>query len=106
MTRREAPELAALRTELAEARALRWSGLAVPERTVAPPASRVAAWETSLSTWAPFKTWALSSRPLYPTRLSALIALRLAKEQECAKVLAGIDALIVAERQIPGESLG
>lgn len=127
MTKKEAAEMEVLREELAEARALRWSGLILP-RTLPPPQNGyLNGWQFSShdrGSVSPIWTektahghghraddgnWVERQKHhpsqngirVFEARLYALIALRLAKEQECAVVLARIDQQIVDEREKP-----
>lgn len=119
MTRKEAAEMESLRKQLAEAKALRYSGLPEPERLPIPTAGRVNGWDFNsygdgkvdrcwtemnahgfghLPTGARTVTGSQRGGRLYATRLDALIGLRLAKERDCAALLARIDRMIEEEQ--------
>lgn len=126
MTKKEQAALAALSTEVRLAKALRWSNAEAPLQISKPPrAPYVNGWTFNgygAGTVSPACTdghifwndkhrtddganWkdrpqggSQTSGPLYPTRLAALIALRIAKERQCAETLAKIDEAVEKER--------
>lgn len=117
MTKAERAEMEALRTKLA----LRWSGMTPPERMPLPEKGYVNGWDYHWGRNTVFPCWTerdrhgfneahradsgpsfhLSAkrdgRPLYATKREALIALRLAQEEQCAKLLRLVDTMIEDE---------
>ena len=124
MTKSEQSELKALRQELAEAKALRFLGIPEPTRMPLPENGYESGWDFNVYSMDVTKAWtdrhfhsrsghrsdnatvsvgrhfarSQSGLPLYATKLDALIAMRLAKERDCAKQLADADQRIEAER--------
>ena len=123
MTKSDLLVMKALCQELAEARALRFLGIPEPTRMPLPEKGYVNGWEFNAYDWGVGKAWtALRShgrhihrtddgdsyrrdisssqggRPIYASKLDAMIALRLAKERECAKQLGDLDQRIEAVR--------
>ena len=117
MTKAERARLEAAETRLAQALALRWSGLEMPPRLPLPAAD-----QTVVNGWYfnqhgsgnVFEAWTSSAthgfghitarkeaasasrnpRPVFASKRDALIALRVAKERDFAERLAEIDAQI------------
>jgi len=112
-----------LRRELREARALGWSGLVGPTRLRPPENGYINGWLCNVyQSGRVWQAWSEKTRhgdghrtdqntsksglnashdgcALYASKLDALIALRLQKERELARILADIDAQIEAERE-------
>lgn len=124
MNKREEAEMASLRNQLALAKALRWIGIEPPKK-IPPPSGygnpRNNGWNfNAYQDGRVFKAWSESTAhgdghlddvqsrqagsqngvSLYTTALDALIGLRLAKEAECARILAQIDRKIEEERAV------
>ena len=111
MTKAEQQHIENLQRELCEAKALRWSGLAMPERMQIPKTGYVNGWieraceRDAVEAWTENKYHGYGVRTtkkskdvamhggerLFVTKLEALTALRLVKEQEFAEMLAVID---------------
>ena len=121
MTKKERAEMDDLRRQLAEAKALLPWTADMPAAVPAPREGRYNGWdmnaysETVFEAWSEFMSHGTGHPPpeprrisgsqkgkqLFATRLDALIALRIAKTEDCAKLLAKIDADIEAERNNP-----
>ncbi len=119
MTKAERAEMERLREELALARALRYSGMQAPTMNAIPTEGVVNGWSFNAYTGGVERMWSepnahgygahpgtngerhasRDGRRTYATRREALIGLRLATEEQCAKKLAAIDALISREMQ-------
>lgn len=117
MTKAERAEMDRLREELALARALRYSGMQAPERMPLPDTGFQNGWSFNVHSGEVSGMWtermahgwghraeggtggsvSQNGRRIYSTRRDALIALRLAMEEQSAKKLAAIDALIERE---------
>lgn len=124
MNKREQTEMASLREQLALAKALRWIGIEPPKK-IPPPSGYGSRYNNgwNFNTYQDgriFKAWSESTAhgdghlddstrrqtgsqngvSLYTSALDALIGLRLAKEAECARILAQIDRRIEEERAV------
>ena len=119
MNKKEAAEMDALRVELSEAKALRFSNVPQPRQTL-PDKGYINGWDFNLYRRCAFKAWtekhgngeghriddgswanrphsiSQGCRPLYLSKRDALVAMRIATEKECAKSLAAIDRMIDA----------
>lgn len=111
MTKAEQQQIENLQRELREAKALRWSGFAMPERMQVPKAGYVDGWIERTREREVAKAWTENKyhgygvrgarKPkntalhgglrLFATKLEGLTALRIAKEQEFAEMLVVID---------------
>lgn len=122
MTKAERAEMETLRTQLAETKALRFLGVLEPERMPLPEKGYVNGWlyyahqegriglawsehgthghgahRSDDGQWKNRPMGSQNGAKLYRTKRDALIGLRLAKERECAKLLAKIDRAIEDE---------
>lgn len=117
MNKKEQAEMADLKRELAEARALRFTPKVVPDLPAPAPASsgKTSGWDFSAYGKNVHRAWSESyahghgtargqklsasqgSRPLYSTKLLAFRAMRNALEQRFAGELAQVDAWIEQE---------
>ncbi len=124
MTKREQAHVAALEEQLRLAKALRWSNAPAPDRIPLPESGYVNGWDfNDYQNGKVTKGWtekyahgysdvwrdgtekeyipgSQNGRRLYATQLDALIALRMAKELDCAKILANIDRQIDEMRDL------
>ena len=117
MTKQERADMELLAQALREARALAYSNLPVPEKQPVPKAYNeyVHGWDMNPSDCRVYPVtttsvshhqgkhlgpegrdigWSQNGLSTYKSRRDALIALRLAKEQEFARILANIDELL------------
>ena len=121
MTKKERAEMDDLRRQLAETKALLPWTADMPAKVPAPRAGRYNGWDMNAYSETVFEAWSecvshgsghlppgprkvsgsQNGKQLFASRLDALIALRIAKTEDCAKLLAKIDANIEAERNKP-----
>ena len=121
MTKKERAEMDDLRRQLAETKALLPWTADMPAKVPVPREGRYNGWDMNAYSGQVFEAWSefvshgtehpppgprrvsgsKNGKQLFASRLDALIALRIAKTADCAKLLAEIDAKIEAERNEP-----